>query len=232
MGNGGSGHQFAIGDLNNTNSYILLYSFDIWIQNTKSRLARLLSPKETWTLPEDFALNWVLYHTFLPSVYTQRVFKHTPCYLTYRKNLYFWIKRLSCPNIHKMEERNMLQCSGSSMECQDYVNSREIWGLSIPDAGNCSEIHTSSYKSQHVCKMECITWTKCHQGCDLKMAETFASWILSKRWTACDSCKRLWFLLLVNKMIVLHCDECDVHTDRDAVCIHTPRNIQQTTSVY
>ena len=28
MGHGGSGHQFAIGDLNNTSSYISLYNFD------------------------------------------------------------------------------------------------------------------------------------------------------------------------------------------------------------
>ena len=99
MGNGGSGHQFAIGDLNNTSSYTLMYSCDIWIQNTKSRLAKLLNPKKTWKLPKHFVLNTVLYHTFLSSVYTQRVSKHTPCYLTYRKYLYFWIKRLSCPNI-------------------------------------------------------------------------------------------------------------------------------------
>jgi hypothetical protein len=29
MGNGGSGHQFAKGDLNNTSSFISLYSSDI-----------------------------------------------------------------------------------------------------------------------------------------------------------------------------------------------------------
>lgn len=99
--------------------------------------------------------------------------------------------------------------------------------------GNCQYLvwvtavkYTPANRTPNMCvKMECITWAKGHQEWDLKQAETFTGWILSKHQTASDSCQRLLLLLLVNKMILLHCNECDRHRDRDAVCTHMTRNI-------